>query len=78
MFKATIHCALLIDWDHSELTHLCGTVLEFRWPQICVNKWVLFADEGDLKDFLPQDLLHDDLGIMNILDDDLREGTDSF
>ena len=32
-------------------------------------------DEGDLKDFLPQDLLHvhDDLGIMNILSDDFKE-----
>ncbi len=36
---------------------------------------MLVVDEGDLKDFLPQDLLHDDLGIMNILnDDDLPNG----
>ena len=36
---------------------------------------VFVIDEGDLKDFLPQDLLHvhDDLGIMNILSDDFKE-----
>ena len=36
------------------------------------------TDEGDLKDFLPQDLLHDDLGIMNILSDDFKEPAGEF